>query len=134
MGSELVGSLPTKLDKAIMAKAFWEAYPAYLNMGMSYDEYWNGDAESCVAYRKANKERLKEKDIMLWRQGLYNYHALCCAAPLFSLKPQKPTDYISPFGFGEKKKEEPKEDDAALAHVHAWADRVNSMRANNNGK
>ena len=62
--------------------------------------------------------------------GLYVYHALACVAPLYSLKPQKAVDYIKPFGF---KKEEPKQEqqDAGLAFVKAWADRVNNMRKQN---
>ena len=102
-------------------------------MGMSADEYWNGDAECCVAYRKAYEERLKFEDAMLWRQGLYFYHALCCASPAFnSIKPKEPLEYIKPFGFEEKKEPED-ESDPGLAYMKAWADSVNAMREKSNG-
>ena len=81
MGSEL---LIESLPKRTISEVFWEAFPAYLAMGMSSDEYWNGDAQACVAYRKAYKEKLQLQDAMLWRQGLYVYHALCCVAPYFN--------------------------------------------------
>lgn len=120
-----------------MAEAFWDAFPAYLNMGMSSDEYWNGDAENCVAYRKAYDEKLKLADVMLWRGGLYTYHALCCVAPAFnSIKPRDPHPYIKPFGFEMRSNEEdePKQEtNPGLAFMKAWAARVNAMRKKQNG-
>ena len=116
-----------------MAKLFWDAYPAYLNMGMSSDEYWDGDAQACVAYRKAYDHALEMQDAMLWRQGLYFYHAMCSAAPYFnSIKPKRPEKYLEkPFGMKPK---EPDSDspDPNIEIVKAWAQRVNAMR-NQNG-
>lgn len=133
MGSELlIESLP---QKRTMADLFWEAYPAYLAMGMSYEEYWNGDAQSCVAHRKAYKEKLELQDAMLWRQGLYVYHAMCCVAPFFnSIKPQKPEQYLDhPFGITEKHDHEEVQMSRGLARMKAWAANVNNMRKNNGG-
>ncbi len=130
MGSELLdSSLPPKT----MAQVFWDAYPAYLAMGMSSDEYWNGDAQACVAYRKAYQEKLDMQDAMLWRQGLYVYHALCCVAPYFnSIKPRKPEEYVSkPFGIVKKSEPEDEPNPKAIAFMKAWADRVNTKRKQN---
>lgn len=104
-------------------------------MGMSSDEYWNGDAQACVAYRKAYKEKLEMQDAMLWRQGLYVYHALCAVAPFFnSIKPRKPEDYIEkPFGIIDKEKEKKEETIPGLEYMKAWAERVNAMRKQQNG-
>lgn len=132
MGSELLNSsLPPKS----LSELFWEAYPAYLAMGMSSDEYWNGDAQACVAYRKAHKERLELQDAMMWRQGLYVYHAMCCVAPYFnSIKPRKPEEYLThPFGVIDKRKSETKPD-PALEYMKAWAERVNAMRKKQDGE
>lgn len=136
MGSELLTeSLPNHKRKSL-TEVFWEAYPAYLAMGMSSDEYWNGDAQACVAYRKAYEEKLELQDSMLWRQGLYIYHAMCAVAPYFnSIKPRKPEDYLaSPFGIKEKKKPQENGMKAGLAYMKAWANRVNAMREINNGR
>lgn len=133
MGSELLTeSLPNQ--KTTMAQIFWEAYPAYLAMGMSSDEYWNGDAQACVAYRKAYEEKLELQDSMLWRQGLYIYHAMCAVAPYFnSIKPRKPEDYLaSPFGIREKKAPLEKGMEKGLAYMKAWAEQFNAMREKNN--
>jgi len=105
-------------------------------MGMSSDEYWNGDAQACVAYRKAYEEKLELQDSMLWRQGLYIYHAMCAVAPYFNrIKPRKPEDYLaSPFGIKEKKKPQENGMKAGLAYMKAWANKVNAMREINNGR
>ena len=132
MGSELVkGDLP---KKTTLTQVFWDAYPAYITMGMPPDEYWNGDAQACIAYRAAYKEKLEMQDAMLWRQGLYIYHAMCCVAPYFnSIKPRKPDDYTEkPFGI--TRKEEPKKQEIpGLEYMKAWAERVNAMRKQQNG-
>lgn len=125
-------SIPEDQKSKTFEQLFWEAFPAYLNMGMTYDEYWNGDAENCVAYRKAYQERLKFEDAMLWRQGLYVYHAICCAAPaLNSLSPRKPFEYIKPFGFEKKEATVEEQQAEAIAYMKSWANSVNAMRANN---
>lgn len=130
MGSELLDS---SLPKKTLAQIFWDLLPAYLAMGMTSDEYWNGDAQLCVAYRKAYKEKLELQDAMLWRQGLYVYHAMCCVAPYFnSIKPTKPENYLEqPFGIIEKKA--PIEDKAGLEYMKAWAEKVNALRKKQNG-
>ena len=133
MGSELLNEDP--LPRKTLTQVFWEAYPAYLAMGMPSDEYWNGDAQACVAYRKAYKERLELQDAMLWRQGLYVYHALCCVAPYFnSIKPRKPEEYVAtPFGITRKRDPVEKKMQPGLAYMQAWAVKVNAMRKQNNG-
>ena len=104
-------------------------------MGMSSDEYWNGDAQACVAYRKAYEEKLEMQDAMLWRQGLYIYHALCCVAPYFnSIKPQRPEDYINkPFGIKNKNETPESVVIPGLDYMKAFAERFNAMRKQENG-
>lgn len=134
MGGELVGLPPDDPpERPSYTKLFWDAYPAYIAMGMPSDEYWDGDAECCAAYRKARDEKLKFEDAMLWRQGLYFYHALCSVAPYFnSLRPRKPQDYVKePFGFEAKVPTEQEQLQGGLSFVKAWASRVNSMRKQN---
>ena len=65
--------------KEILDKAF----PYYLSIGMSADEYWNGEVELAIAYREAYKLRRREDNFNAWLQGRYIYEALCCASPLF---------------------------------------------------
>lgn len=135
MGSELVNSDLPKDKKVSMCEIFWEAFPAYLTMGMTSDEYWNGDARLCRAYRKKREEELKLEDERLWRQGAYVYHALICVAPYFnSIKPQKPEEYIEPFSYTQdqarKAKAEQEQLNKATAAFQVWADNFNKARHN----
>lgn len=106
-------------------------------MGMPPEEYWDGDARSCRAYRKAYEEKLETQDAMLWRQGLYVYHALCSVAPYFnSIKPRKPEEYLSkPFGITDKtnRQEEVERPDPGLEYMRAFAERFNANRKQQNG-
>ena len=138
MGSELVSDLPENQKKMSMTEIFWEAYPAYLSMGMSSDEYWNGDARACRAYRKKRETELRLQDEMLHRQGAYFYHALIAVAPyLNSFKPQQPDAYIQPLSHMEKERErkeaEQKQINNNVAMFQAWAESFNQSRKKNNG-
>lgn len=44
-------------------------------MGMTYDQYWEGDPYMAVAYRKAYRLRRESENESLWLQGLYVFDA-----------------------------------------------------------
>lgn len=54
-----------------------------MSIGMSYDDFWNGDVSMAGAYRKAQELRDRRKNQELWLQGMYIYEALCDVSPLF---------------------------------------------------
>lgn len=56
-----------------------------MSIGMSYDDFYNGDVNMVGAYRKAQELREKRNNAELWLQGMYFYEALCDASPLFRL-------------------------------------------------
>lgn len=58
-------------------------FPYYLSIGMTYEQYWNGDPSLAKAYREAEKIRKRRKNEELWWQGMYVYEAICDAAPIF---------------------------------------------------
>lgn len=78
MGSELVS--PASLLS--YTKQFEEAFPYYLSIGMTYEQYWEGEADLPIFYRKAEKLRLKRKNEEAWLNGRYVYDALCAVSPL----------------------------------------------------
>lgn len=45
-------------------------------IGMSYDEFWNGDCELVKHYRNAHEVRLKQRNYEMWLQGLYIHDAV----------------------------------------------------------
>ena len=77
---------------------FEQLCPYYMSIGMSYDEFWNGDVEMVKAYRKANELRDRRNNQDMWLQGRYFYDALCAASPLYRFTMKKgmikPEPYI----------------------------------------
>ena len=71
------------------ADIFEQLCPYYMSIGMSYDEFWNGDVSMVKAYRKAYELQEKRRNQELWLQGMYFYEALCDASPLFRFSMKK---------------------------------------------
>ena len=65
-----------------MGQLFDEAFPQYLAMGMSYEQFWEQDCTLVIPYRKAFQIRQEEINNTAWLNGLYIWKALQCA-PLF---------------------------------------------------
>ena len=84
MGEELVKtsseseSEPPQKTKSHTA-LFYECLPEYLAIGMTANEYWNGDPALTSAYRKAWKIKNKTKNQDAWWQGRYIYEAILTA-------------------------------------------------------
>lgn len=76
-GGESVPLLP-------YTKVFDEAFPFYLSIGMSSEEYWNGEPSLVIPYRKAYQLKQKQQNYNAWLQGMYFYDALTRVAPIFN--------------------------------------------------
>lgn len=64
-------------------------------LGMSYDEYWNGDCMLVKYYRQAERIRQRRMNSQAWLQGRYVYDAIMAVAPVlipFNKHP-KPGEY-----------------------------------------
>ena len=75
---------------------FYELFPYYLSIGMTYDQYWNGDCTLTKYYRKADEIKKERRNEELWLQGAYIYEALCDVSPIlhaFAKKGTKPQPY-----------------------------------------
>ena len=101
-GSERESSFPF----VTYTKRFYEQFPYYLSIGMTPEEYWNGDPEWARAYRKADEMKMERKNQELWLQGMYIYEAICDASPIlhdFAKKGTKPYPYVEkPYPITEK--------------------------------
>ena len=78
-------------------------------LGMSYDDYWNGDVRATRAFLEAEKLRRKRFNEKAHVMGAYVYEAMCDASPLFLdlNKKRKPIPYRKePFGMEEQEPEE----------------------------
>lgn len=74
---------------------FEELFPFYLAIGMTAEQYWDGDSQLVRAYRKAYDLKREIVNQDTWLQGLYIYEALCCVSPIFRAlsKAKKPLPY-----------------------------------------
>lgn len=63
-----------------MGEVFDEAFPHYLVMGMTPEQYWDGESWLKVAYRRAyrirNENEVRAQDRNQWMQGIYIRDAL----------------------------------------------------------
>ncbi len=52
------------------------ACPLYMAMGMTYEQFWEGEATMASAFRKADEIRRKRRNEELWLEGIYTAEAL----------------------------------------------------------
>lgn len=97
-------------SKSLMS-VFEDAFPYYLAMGMTYDQYWDGDVHAHKAYRKAEKLRQKDMNQRAWLQGMYFYEALMDAAPAIKAfcKARARPYRNAPYDFDEEERKEREE-------------------------
>ena len=105
MDSELVSSSLSATEEGgqqgspssfTYTEKFYELFPYYLSIGMTPEQYWDGDCALVKYYRKAEELRNEKRNQELWLQGMYIYEALCDVAPIlngFAKKGTKPTPY-----------------------------------------
>lgn len=147
MGSELVSdSLPLNGGKSAngfvpssLTEQFYEHLPFYLSIGMTYEQYWDGDCLLTRYYRKAHQMKQKRRNQELWVQGAYIYEAIIDIAPVlhaFAKKGVKPLPYVSePFPLTQKevmerrKQEEKIKYNKQKAKIAAWAAKTNTQIA-----
>lgn len=126
-------------DKGLTFQSYGEIFeqlcPYYMSIGMSYDEFWDGDVEAVKAYRKANELQDKRRNFEFWLQGMYFYEALCDASALFRFTMKKgtikPEPYVKePFPITEaevrerEEREARKKEERLKAEFTAFAKRV----------
>ena len=70
---------------------FYELFPFYLSIGMTPEQYWDGDPSLAKYYRKAYELQRKRRNEDLWLQGMYIYEALCDVSPLLQAFAKKGT-------------------------------------------
>ena len=114
-GSGQKGSLPY----STYTEQFYEMFPYYLSIGMTYEQYWDGDCTLVKYYRKAEELRNEKRNQELWLQGMYVYEAICDVSPIlhaFAKKGAKPHPYpTKPYAISEKQiRQERKEKERKL--------------------
>ena len=124
-----------------ISKIFHDAFPHYMAMGMSVEEFWDGEPWLVKAYRKAYRIRVENEertaDRNAWRIGQYIRFALV-SVPItvngFAPKghhmqeyPEKPMTMAAEEQKKEKvrKKQEANKQEMAQALFHAFTEKMN---------
>ena len=132
-GSEQVCSAPS----FTYTEKFYELFPYYLSIGMTYDQYWNDDPSLVKYYRKADEMRKERINEELWLQGMYVYEALCDVSPIlhaFAKKGTKPHPYSErPYAITESQHKREKEE-KERKHLEKCKRYMEALMSSNNKK
>lgn len=124
-----------KAPEKTYTEIFEELCPLFLSMGMTYQEYWEGNNELPSLYLKKYRIEQDRTNEQAWLSGLYIYDALCNLAPMFrpfskkvNIKPYRK----EPFSTIRKNADQEIDDDKiidkerlkAYAHFKTWANMV----------
>lgn len=137
MGSELLTGEERKVNEGgsdeelpfSVAEMFDDCFPYYLSIGMTYEQYWDGEPSLVVAYRKAEDIRAHRKNWELYMNGRYVYDAVMRLIPSLNMwKPKEPIEYMSePYPLTKKEyqdriaREERKKQEEIRAKMFAFA-------------
>ena len=112
-----------------------KAFPSYLAMGMTYNEYYNEDHTLTIAYREAYRKKREVENENMWLLGAYVYQAVARVSPLYNpfSKHPKPDDYLDkpfPIFQSEEDKANAKSnavaDDKGMAYMLAQMSKINN--------
>lgn len=121
---------------------FNKHFPYFLSIGMTPEQYWDGDCTLVKYYKEADNMRFERENTLAWLHGMYIYEALCDVAPvlMFSAKRGATVEKYSsePYSFGknakereqERKNEEKKA--KAMAYMKAFMTQHNKKRKEDN--
>ena len=128
MGNELVSdSQPHRggESKGFAALSYTEVFynhlPYYLAIGMTPEQFWDGDCQLTESYRRADELKQRRRNQDLWLQGMYFYEALCDVSPILQ-------------AFAKKERQERLRYEKTKAKMAAWAAKTNTQLAIRAGK
>lgn len=122
----------SEVEYAPLTILFEKQCPIYMSYGMSYDDFWHGDAGMVYFYRELHKINIKQKDEDNWLLGMYVYEAIIDCSPIlhaFSKKGTKPLPYAEkPYLMDklrektQQEKDQEKENERlkAIVHFNNW--------------
>lgn len=120
-----------KVEYVSLSERFEKLCPIFMNIGMTYKEFWEEDPTMTKQYLEAfnmkQKREIKNKEWEMWKQGMYVYEALIDVSPILHAfsKAKKPLPYPEkPYGLeedkiekDEKTKEQEEENERLKARV-----------------
>ena len=79
-----------------LEEQFNTVFPYYLSIGMTPEQFWDGDVDLVKFYRKAYEYKKQEWNTQAYLNGLYTYEAILRASPVlhaFAKRGTKPLPY-----------------------------------------
>lgn len=131
-----------------LKKAFDDAEPFYLAIGMTHEQYWDDDPTLTVIFKRAHELRNEMDSQRMWMQGVYNFEAFSTALSNFSQvfdskHKRKPTPYrneplrVTPLTQEEKERKAEQERQKIIDHFTKLQKRLEAknkeVTANGNG-
>lgn len=111
-------SLEEKVEYVSLSERFEELCPIFMNIGMSYREFWEDDPTIAKQYLKAfkikQKNEIRSKEWEIWKQGMYVYEALIDVSPILHAfsKAKKPLPYPKqPYGLEDVEQDNEEKDE-----------------------
>lgn len=133
MDDERVGT-SSNVETMTIGQFIVDQAPRYMAMGVSYDEYWNGDYTRLPYYRKAHQQKREEKNFELWLQGWYFLQAIACIVPKSeAVYPAEPIPLTQAEAENLEEKQRQKEIDNARAYMEAAMHNINKTRKEKGG-
>lgn len=112
-----------------MAEFICEQCPYYMNMGVSYDEYWHGDYTKLPYYRKAYALKQKETNQKLWMQGVYFFLALESIVPKSNVRyPEEPIPLTVEEMHEAEERDKQKQISTARTYMESAMKKINKAR------
>ena len=84
-------------------------FPTYLAMGMTYDQFWDGEPALAKAYRRADSIRRRRRNEEMWLEGIYMVEALSATVGNMFSKGAKHQYPSEPFPITAEEQQERKE-------------------------
>lgn len=133
MEGSIVGASSTRRT---YTEEFEKAFPYYLSIGMTYEQYWRGEPWLVKAYHEAQELKIERMNYEKWLQGLYIYHSIGALTPVLNpfSKKKKADDYLKePLVVTEraKKRKEIEKGNKTANFLMAWAEAIKKKGVKN---
>lgn len=87
MGSGITDSIFPELSSKNKSRKFTDVFeelcPYFMSIGVSYDDFWNGEFEITKFALKADEYTQRRKNSEFWLNSIYIFRAILDAAPAY---------------------------------------------------